>query len=396
MENLDFSYGSLIESFDELSLAYEHNTKHDPQSFVFDDIKYFHISDTENFYLPDGPVDEFGNPLETFSVRDLMKKHFADFEICRKKIKLKNSANTLLLVAQAGRKKVLRMVQLHYQTPQITDATKNFSALFDYFSSRLDSCWKVRQEYNSAFWATNDHELAVAQLLYYGWAPTYTAQVPGINFYKLQKRSEGISITFYEPHSVTDRFYAACSKALQTEVEFNAMGSKTPFLKLYTEAIKTFYGYEGYSVSLPNNVRRAVTCMLQAFCNDIIDCRISKHTPFVPNFQEPEPEDFMPVEYDDITGMPCEYLLKWEDFEFSTSTDAQITHVKEIAHAKTQDAFYVKWDAAQLGEGEYTNEQLKDYFAPRLLASAREKNFLILARKEGRTKFWKINKEGAI
>lgn len=395
MNDNSIGYQDLIESFEELTTAFRLANDERPIQFELNGQTYLHVPETETFTKPDARVDEYGNPLETLTVLQLMRANFAATCSYKQKITLKDSALPLLFIAPAGRKKVIRAVQLHRKQPPVSAESSAFIPIFELFSNKVYSCWKVRQEYQSSLWAANDPEIAASTVLHYGWTPEFSEKVEGINFYRLTKTPEGIILTLSEPHTLTDRYMAACAKILEKNAEFEVMHAKASYHVLYTAAVAAFYGYQGYYISLPSDMRMIILSKIRTLCINVIESRERKARPLIPDFEEPGPEEFFPVEYDE-NGTPRQYLMKWEDFIFSTSlVEMQKAKVNLMATLKTQDAFFEKWDAAQLGDGEYTNEQLKEFFAPRLLASAREKNFLILARKEGRTKFWKINQEGA-
>lgn len=306
----------------------------------------------------------------------------------------KYSAEIMFLLGDSARFKIIRAVQLHYNPPPISPDTDKYTPFFQFLSEGVEDHWTVQQQYSSCKWAAPKNEpLATAMLLYYGWAPRYKQYKMGGNcIYQMRRAADGIHLVISNPHTYNDRLYAACSRAAMIASVFNEKKHKAPCELLFKEACRVFFTFDGYYVSITASYRQAVLNKIQSYClhlNNALDSAL----PIVPIIEDPAPEDCIPILYD-VYDQPTEYVMKWEDFEFDDNISAvQQEHLENIGRAKTQDALLEKWGALGLGDAEYTDAQLREHFAPRLLKSARDKEYLIQGRKEGRKTFWKLNYE---
>lgn len=384
----------LIESFERLVDAQEQAQSKEPRRFTFAGQTYIHIPNTETFTVPDSPQDEKGNPLITFTALQIMKATFPATRTYRRRITPINSAEKMFLLGDSARYKILRAVQLHDSEPPITPETDQYTPFFQFLSEGVEDHWQVQQQYSSCKWAAPKNEaLATSLLLHYGWAANYKQRIPGCCIYQMRRAADGIHLILSEPHPYNERLFAACSRANMIVAAFAAQSRTAPYDLLFKEACRVFFSYNGYYVSITSSYRQAILNKIQAHCLHLTNA-ISIDTPPIPQIEEPEPENCIPVEYDEY-DQPLEYILKWEDFIFEDSASSiQQQHLERVASDKNLAALLEGWKRNNLDpDGEYTNAELLQYFSSKCLTAARNNNFLFESRKEGRKKYWKLNNE---
>lgn len=254
----------------------------------------------------------------------------------------------------------------------------------------------VQQQWSSCKWAApKDESLAAAMMLYYGWAQKFTGRnIENCCIYQIRRASDGIHLIISEPHTFNDRLTAGCARALSVSAAFRESRRRAPYVLLFQEAARVFFSFNNYYVSMTADYRQAVMNKIQAFCQRLTNA-IDTETPTIPSIEQPE--NLFEIEYDEEYGEPREYILKWEDFIFEEGSEKQRLHLQENNNNANLNTLLDGWIKAGLDlSGDYSNAQLLEHFSKTTLAKARKEgiNYLIESgRKEGRTKFWKLNPE---
>lgn len=387
---------SVFDALDDWERALEEAESGAPKQFTFNGTTYEHIPGTETFKLPTAPVDENGTPLESLTALQIMKQQFKPTRSLYRRITPINSAETMFLLGDSARFKIMRAVQLHDCIPPITDETRQFTPFFQFLSTGVEDHWMVQQQYSSCKWASpKDEELATSLLLHYGWVQKFPDhRITDCCIYQMRRAEDGIHIIFSEPHTFNDRLFAACTRAHAISNVFEGRNHHAPYDLLFKEACRVFFSYNRYYVSMTADYRQAIMNKIQAFCLRLTNALGDHTNPEYPSTEEPE--NLMEVQYDDY-GEPVEYVLKWEDFIFEAGVSSvQKAHLMRLNNDSHLAALLGGWKKNNLDlHTAYSNAQLLQYFNDRTLWQARkpERNYLILDRKEGRTKFWKLNPE---
>ena len=126
------------------------------------------------------------------------------------------------------------------------------------------------------------------------------------------------------------------------------------------------------------------------FIYSLKDALSSGTPPVIPQIEEPDPDTCIPVVFDE-NGNAKSHLLRWRDFIFEQSTEAQIKHMRGVAADKNLTALLDRWKNLPDPHGSYLNAELTQYINDRILATARKNGYLIVARSEGRKKYWALN-----
>lgn len=353
-----------------------------PRKFTFGNNTYIHVPNTETFYTPGTPLDDEGNPIETLTALKIMKANFSDTRSYRRRIEPLNSS--FYLLGDSARFKIIRAVQLHLATPPVNDETNLWTPFFQFLSEGVEDHWTVQQQYSSCkFVAKKDEPLATSLLLHYGWAPKYQVKMGPPCIYRLIIGDDGITIELVQDHTFGDRLFAACSTAHLMHIQCKQRGIKAQYNDLFKFASRTFFSFNGSYVSIPSDYRQAVLNKLQAFCQHLTNA-LAEGDPTYPMVDEPE---------ETLIAEENKIFLSWDDFnvadELSTKQQEHLTRV----HLSQFEEKFLKVAAQLDPDKEYTNVELLQYFNNDNLAKARKENYLILARQEGRRKFWKLNYE---
>lgn len=385
---------ALYDSFTNLLDKTKEALSDEPRKFTFGNQTYIHIPGTENFTVPDAPVDEDNNPLITFTPLQIMKATFPATRTWRRSINPTRSAEVMFWLGDSARYKIIRAVQLHYGEPPVTPETDQYTAFFQYLSENVGDHWMVQQQYSSCKWAAPKNEpLATSLLLHYGWAQKYQNHAMAGNcIYQMRRASDGIHLILSEPHSYNDRLYAACARAAMVAAVFNEKKHKAPYELLFKEACRVFFAFDGYYVSITASYRQAVLNKIQSYCLHLNNA-LDSAQPIVPFIDEPPPEECIEVKYDTKYNQPEEYILKWEDFIFENEvTSAKQRQVEDIAYSKALETFSKKTAPLNL-DGEYTYAELLQYCNDKNFTTAKKYQLVVPGKKIGRKQYWKLNYE---
>lgn len=298
----------------------------------------------------------------------------------------------MLWLGDSARFKIVRAVQLHCIEPPISPATDQFTPFFQFLSEGVEDHWQVQQQYSSCKWAAPKNEpLATSMLLHFGWVPKYKERMRGCCIYQMRRAQDGIHLILSEPHTYNDRLYAACARAAMIANAIRERKNKPPFELLFREACRVFFTFNGYYISVTAAYRQAAINKIQAYClhlNNALDDTL----PTTPTIDEPE--DKIPIEWDEDYDQPKEYIMKWEDFTFEERTNAsQKRHIDRLADDKNWEALLAAWKKLPNFDGEYTFAELTAYMSKNVFTRAKAREYLIQGRKEGRKTFWKLNYE---
>lgn len=383
---------SVFDALDDWERALEEAESGAPKQFTFNGTTYEHIPGTETFKLPTTPVDENGTPLESLTALQIMKQQFKPTRSYYRRITPINSAETMFLLGDSARFKIMRAVQLHDCIPPITDETRQFTPFFQFLSTGVEDHWMVQQQYSSCKWASpKDEELATSLLLHYGWVQKFPdRRITDCCIYQMRRAEDGIHIIFSEPHTFNDRLFAACTRAHAISNVFEGRNHHAPYDLLFKEACRVFFSYNRYYVSMTADYRQAIMNKIQAFCLRLTNALGDHTNPEYPSTEEPE--NLMEVQYDDY-GEPIEYILKWEDFILENEVSSrQKAHLTTLANDKNIEQLLKGFEKLD-PNGEYTTAELEKVFTKHVLAKARKEGRLISTRKVGRLTYWKLNYE---
>lgn len=383
---------SVFDALDDWECALEEAESGAPKQFTFNGTTYEHIPGTETFKLPTTPVDENGTPLESLTALQIMKQQFKPTRSYYRRITPINSAETMFLLGDSARFKIMRAVQLHDCIPPITDETRQFTPFFQFLSTGVEDHWMVQQQYSSCKWASpKDEELATSLLLHYGWVQKFPdRRITDCCIYQMRRAEDGIHIIFSEPHTFNDRLFAACTRAHAISNVFEGRNHHAPYDLLFKEACRVFFSYNRYYVSMTADYRQAIMNKIQAFCLRLTNALGDHTNPEYPSTEEPE--NLMEVQYDDY-GEPVEYILKWEDFILENEVSSrQKAHLTTLANDKNIEQLLKGFEKLD-PNGEYTTAELEKVFTKHVLAKARKEGRLISTRKVGRLTYWKLNYE---
>lgn len=383
---------SVFDALDDWERALEEAESGAPKQFTFNGTTYEHIPGTETFKLPTTPIDENGTPLESITALQIMKQQFKPTRSLYRRITPINSAETMFLLGDSARFKIMRAVQLHDCIPPITDETRQFTPFFQFFSTGVEDHWMVQQQYSSCKWASpKDEELATSLLLHYGWVQKFPDhRIDSCCIYQMRRAEDGIHIIFSEPHTFNDRLFAACTRAHAISNVFEGRNHHAPYDLLFKEACRVFFSYNRYYVSMTADYRQAIMNKIQAFCLRLTNALGDHTNPEYPTTEEPE--NIMEVQYDEY-GEPIEYILKWEDFLLEDRISSiQQTHINTLAHDKNLTQLLKGFEKLDVN-GEYTNAELQQVFTDHVLSKARKSGYLVPTRKVGRYTYWKLNYE---
>lgn len=301
----------------------------------------------------------------------------------------------MFLLGNSARYKILRAAQLHHNTPKVSEETDSFIPLFNFLSEYVEEHWMVQEQWTSCKWAAGrDESLAAAMMLYYGWAQRYPEyKINHCCIFQLRRSDDGIHIIISEPHTFNDRLTAACARALAVAESFRASRGHAPYVLLFQEAARVFFSFNNYYLTMTSDFRQVIMNKLQAFCQRLTNA-IDTSPPTIPYVDQPE--NLFKVEYNRY-GEPREYILKWEDFIFEEGSTRQKLHLQEVRNNINLTTLLDGWKKAGLDlNGEYSGPFLAEHFTKTTLAKARKDDTRYLipsGRKEGRTKFWKLNPE---
>ena len=382
---------SVFDALDDWERALEEAESGTPKQFTFNGTTYEHIPGTETFKLPSAPLNENGEPISLTALQ-IMKQQFKPTRSMYRRITPIKSAETMFLLGDSARFKIMRAVQLHDCIPPITDETRQFTPFFQFLSTGVEDHWMVQQQYSSCKWASpKDEELATSLLLHYGWVQKFPDhRITDCCIYQMRRAEDGIHIIFSEPHTFNDRLFAACTRAHAISNVFEGRNHHAPYDLLFKEACRVFFSYNRYYVSMTADYRQAIMNKIQAFCLRLTNALGDHTNPEYPSTEEPE--NIMEVQYDGY-GEPIEYVLKWEDFLLETETSSvQQAHINRLAHDKNL-AVILKGFEKLDPNGEYTNAELKEVFTNGTLSKARKSGYLIESRKVGRLTYWKLDYE---
>lgn len=383
---------SVFDALDDWERALEEAESGAPKQFTFNGTTYEHIPGTETFKLPTTPVDENGTPLESLTALQIMKQQFKPTRSYYRRITPINSAETMFLLGDSARFKIMRAVQLHDCIPPITNETRQFTPFFQFLSTGVEDHWMVQQQYSSCKWASpKDEELATSLLLHYGWVQKFPdRRITDCCIYQMRRAEDGIHIIFSEPHTFNDRLFAACTRAHAISNVFEGRNHHAPYDLLFKEACRVFFSYNRYYVSMTADYRQAIMNKIQAFCLRLTNALGDHTNPEYPSTEEPE--NLMEVQYDDY-GEPVEYILKWEDFILENEVSSrQKAHLTTLANDKNIEQLLKGFEKLD-PNGEYTTAELEKVFTKHVLAKARKEGRLISTRKVGRLTYWKLNYE---
>lgn len=383
---------SVFDALDDWERALEEAESGAPKQFTFNGTTYEHIPGTETFKLPTTPVDENGTPLESLTALQIMKQQFKSTRSYYRRITPINSAETMFLLGDSARFKIMRAVQLHDCIPPITDETRQFTPFFQFLSTGVEDHWMVQQQYSSCKWASpKDEELATSLLLHYGWVQKFPdRRITDCCIYQMRRAEDGIHIIFSEPHTFNDRLFAACTRAHAISNVFEGRNHHAPYDLLFKEACRVFFSYNRYYVSMTADYRQAIMNKIQAFCLRLTNALGDHTNPEYPSTEEPE--NLIEVQYDDY-GEPVEYILKWEDFILENEVSSrQKAHLTTLANDKNIEQLLKGFEKLD-PNGEYTTAELEKVFTKHVLAKARKEGRLISTRKVGRLTYWKLNYE---
>lgn len=383
---------SVFDALDDWERALEEAESGAPKQFTFNGTTYEHIPGTETFKLPTTPVDENGTPLESLTALQIMKQQFKPTRSYYRRITPINSAETMFLLGDSARFKIMRAVQLHDCIPPITDETRQFTPFFQFLSTGVEDHWMVQQQYSSCKWASpKDEELATSLLLHYGWVQKFPdRRITDCCIYQMRRAEDGIHIIFSEPHTFNDRLFAACTRAHAISNVFEGRNHHAPYDLLFKEACRVFFSYNRYYVSMTADYRQAIMNKIQAFCLRLTNALGDHTNPEYPSTEEPE--NLIEVQYDDY-GEPVEYILKWEDFILENEVSSrQKAHLTTLANDKNIEQLLKGFEKLD-PSGEYTTAELEKVFTKHVLAKARKEGRLISTRKVGRLTYWKLNYE---
>lgn len=383
---------SVFDALDDWERALEEAESGAPKQFTFNGTTYEHIPGTETFKLPTTPVDENGTPLESLTALQIMKQQFKPTRSYYRRITPINSAETMFLLGDSARFKIMRAVQLHDCIPPITNETRQFTPFFQFLSTGVEDHWMVQQQYSSCKWASpKDEELATSLLLHYGWVQKFPdRRITDCCIYQMRRAEDGIHIIFSEPHTFNDRLFAACTRAHAISNVFEGRNHHAPYDLLFKEACRVFFSYNRYYVSMTADYRQAIMNKIQAFCLRLTNALGDHTNPEYPSTEEPE--NLMEVQYDDY-GEPVEYILKWEDFILENEVSSrQKAHLTTLANDKNIEQLLKGFEKLD-PKGEYTTAELEKVFTKHVLAKARKEGRLISTRKVGRLTYWKLNYE---
>lgn len=383
---------SVFDALDDWERALEEAESGAPKQFTFNGTTYEHIPGTETFKLPTTPVDENGTPLESLTALQIMKQQFKPTRSYYRRITPINSAETMFLLGDSARFKIMRAVQLHDCIPPITDETRQFTPFFQFLSTGVEDHWMVQQQYSSCKWASpKDEELATSLLLHYGWVQKFPdRRITDCCIYQMRRAEDGIHIIFSEPHTFNDRLFAACTRAHAISNVFEGRNHHAPYDLLFKEACRVFFSYNRYYVSMTADYRQAIMNKIQAFCLRLTNALGDHTNPEYPSTEEPE--NLIEVQYDDY-GEPVEYILKWEDFILENEVSSrQKAHLTTLANDKNIEQLLKGFEKLD-PNGEYTTAELEKVFTKHVLAKARKEGRLISTRKVGRLTYWKLNYE---
>lgn len=383
---------SVFDALDDWERALEEAESGAPKQFTFNGTTYEHIPGTETFKLPTTPVDENGTPLESLTALQIMKQQFKPTRSLYRRITPINSAETMFLLGDSARFKIMRAVQLHDSPPPVTDETRQFTPFFQFLSTGVEDHWMVQQQYSSCKWASpKDEELATSLLLHYGWVQKFPdRRITDCCIYQMRRAEDGIHIIFSEPHTFNDRLFAACTRAHAISNVFEGRNHHAPYDLLFKEACRVFFSYNRYYVSMTADYRQAIMNKIQAFCLRLTNALGDHTNPEYPSTEEPE--NLMEVQYDDY-GEPVEYILKWEDFILENEVSSrQKAHLTTLANDKNIEQLLKGFEKLD-PNGEYTTAELEKVFTKHVLAKARKEGRLISTRKVGRLTYWKLNYE---
>ena len=384
---------SFANALDEWERAVEEAHSGEPKKFLFNNIVYEHVPGTEPFKLPDTPLDENGNPIETLTALQIMKQHFKPTRSYYRRITPTGSAEVMYLLGDSARYKIIRAVQLHYSEPPVTAETKTFTPFFQFLSTGIEDHWTVQQQYSSCKWAApKDEELATSLLLHYVWAQKFPDfKLKDCCIYQMRRADDGIHLIFSEPHTFNDRLQAGCARAHGISEIFEGRQEHAPYDLLFKEACRVFFSYNKYYVSMTSDYRQAIMNKIQAFCLRLTNAVGDRQNPEYPHIDQPE--NLLEVKYDEKYGEPEEYILKWEDFIFDDKATSAMMEQRRSNGTSIHNAAIAKAWANLDPDKEYTGAELRQICSSHTITKAIKENNLLKTRKVGRTQYYKLNYE---
>lgn len=367
----------MIKSLIDLNQAKEEASSTEPKRFIFNGNTYVHIPETETFYLDGTPLNLDGKPAESLTALKIMKANFTPTRAYYERIEPLNPQ--FYLFGDSARFKIIRAVQLHNCEPPVTAETNQWIPFFQFLSTGVEDHWQVQQQYSSCKWACGkDEELAASQLLHYGWVPKYNVQMGDPCIYKMTKQDWGINICTNSPHNFNDRLAAACAAASAMKARLKHLRIQPTYLVLFKAACQIFFSFNGWYVSIPGAYRQAILNKITSYVTHLLNA-IGNASPSLPYIEEPE----------NIFSQDEPIKLKWEDFSFLSTSDAQHKQRLDNNYIQSVNAFLKIWPSPDAEvSSTYLRKELQ--VNGKRVAAAVEKKIL-LVRYEGRRTFYRLN-----
>lgn len=260
------------------------------------------------------------NTVETYTYYQLLQKCYpTQFKSKYRKIICKNT--DLYRLANAARFRVFRAVQLHFDPPPILPDYDQWIAAAHRITESMEENLTLPGQFSYAKWATRqDEPLAISLICHYGWARTPTKiSIEETCIYKMRQTSEGIVIDIAAAHTFQERLNAACRSVLQEKLSNDRYQRKNDFGTLLHIGVSNFFFYKNRYVSASPSFNVMIKAHIQHYVEKVLGAERGQGTD-IPYPEIEEPPNMMEDMIID---------LKWSDFEFVTTTDAQYQQRKD-------------------------------------------------------------------
>ena len=282
-----------------------------PYEIIHNNTTYIHIPETEYFYNANSPLDDKGNPQEKYTFYKLLKK--LSPQLYRSMSLKYTMPQELSLIGGASRIRVYRAVQLHYNTPLISSPISSFiqntiTPALQYLTDNAANQRKIQRQYNGARWAVSqiynngdnsgnndngnnkNHIDNLAAALFYccGRSPRFDSQtMQGTSIHRIKPDKEGITIEIGNPHNLQTRFNAGVS-AIHHAINNSIINiERINPVKLLKAAMRVFYAYNGWFLSISNAYHMSVRSAYGEYINELLTAFTPTQRPQIPDIIEP-------------------------------------------------------------------------------------------------------------
>lgn len=374
------------------------NDEQPPFQISLDGAVYARIPETENFYDPNIPRNFDGSYAETFTLYNIMEKHYPLFK--------QNQCYTTVdddffyNLGPTAQMKIIRAAQKHHYLPETNPAITRMIPLFkelytdhgiSHFHNQFGSClWAVGNMHrpnmpidierymwtrSTKKYENEDPEInvlwnrAAALLLHYGWVSRW--KIPALPFstqYKLEQVRGGVRITIGRPMLFQDRMHAACMAALKYWDFIRHKMQLATFQDVLNSMCAAFFYQNGWYTSIDSAYRQVCLVKMTEWCGMLIGSLNGK-IPQVPSIDEPDhvwPESVMDEE---------QHIVKYSSITFSEKKPGMMAHNQAIGRSHNKDSLAEKFKNYKPGDT-LTTKEIEAIASNKSITSAIKNGFI--------------------